>query len=273
MAERRKAPAKQAHADSKKIDDFIAQFDDWRGTCLNELRRIVLNTDPRIVEEWKWETPVWSCNGVVCTGEVYKAAVKTTFAKGASLPDPDGLFTSSLDAKVRRAIDFREHETIDQASLQSLIRAAIAINVDRPAKKKKVKLLTGGNPQIAKGDGDGPVQDYIDAMPDWKSEIGRQIDAIASKALPNVRKAVKWNSPFYGLTGRGWLIGIHCMTKYVKVAFFNGASFHPLPPDESKQKDVRYLNIYEGDSIDEKQMIDWLKQAAKLPGWLTADIQ
>jgi hypothetical protein len=131
----------------------------------------------------------------------------------------------------------------------------------------KPKLLAGGNPQIAKGDGDAPVQAYIAAMPGWKREVGRRLDAVIVRAVPGVRKAVKWNSPFYGMEGRGWFLGIHCYTKYVKVAFFRGAALRPVPPGESKQKEVRYLDIREGDEVDEAQLADWVKQASHLPGW------
>jgi hypothetical protein len=134
---------------------------------------------------------------------------------------------------------------------------------------KDVVLLSGGNPQIAKGDGDAPVQAYIAAMPGWQSAVGKRLDDLIEKALPAVTKAVKWNSPFYGTPGRGWFLGIHVFAKYVKVAFFQGASLKPLPPGTSKQKDVRYLDIREEDALDEKQFMDWVKQAAALPGWIS----
>ena len=130
----------------------------------------------------------------------------------------------------------------------------------------KVVLLSGGNPQIAKGYGDGPVQAYIAAMPGWKSAVGSVLDALIERAVPGVSKAVKWNSPFYGLEGDGWFLSFHCFTKYLKVAFFRGSSLQPMPPGQSKQKDVRYLDIYENDRIDEEQFIDWVKQASRLPG-------
>ena len=128
-------------------------------------------------------------------------------------------------------------------------------------------LLSGGNPKIAKGDGDAPVQAYIAAMPGWKRDVGRRLDALIQRAAPDVRKAVKWNSPFYGIEGRGWFLSFHCFTKYVKVGFFRGASLRPPPPGESKQEDVRYLDIHEDDTLDEAQFERWVKQASKLPGW------
>ena len=132
---------------------------------------------------------------------------------------------------------------------------------------KKIVYLSGGNPQIAKADGDAPVQAYIAAMPGWKRDVGKRLDAIIERNAPNVRKAVKWNSPFYGIKGRGWFLSFHVFTRYVKVSFFSGASLLPLPPGESKQKDVRHLDIHEGE-LDEKQFAKWVKQATALPGWM-----
>ncbi|MDR6289301.1 hypothetical protein E9232_001816 [Inquilinus ginsengisoli] len=146
----------------------------------------------------------------------------------------------------------------------------------KPSKSKPTKgkdpaaakpaLLSGGNPQIAKGTGDAPVQAYIAAMPDWKSDVGRRLDTLITRTIPGVHKAVKWNSPLYGLEGQGWFLGIHCFTNYVKVAFFRGASLHPVPPGQSKQKEVRYLDIREDDPFDEAQIAAWVKQASELPG-------
>ena len=145
-------------------------------------------------------------------------------------------------------------------------KTATKQRVKKMSTDEKPRLLSGGNPQIAKGDGDAVVQTYIAAMPGWKRDVGRRIDAIIAKTIPGVVKAVKWNTPFYGVEGEGWFLGFHCVTKYVKVAFFRGVSLKPLPPVESKQKDVRYFHIFEGDAWDEKQFADWVKQASKLPG-------
>jgi len=128
-------------------------------------------------------------------------------------------------------------------------------------------LLSGGNPQIAKADGDAPVQAYIAAMPGWKSDVGRRLDSVVARTVPDARKAVRWNSPFYGMEGQGWFLNFHCFAKYVKVAFFSGTSLDPLPPGESKDENVRYLNIYEDDPFDEQQFAAWVKQASQLPGW------
>jgi hypothetical protein len=130
----------------------------------------------------------------------------------------------------------------------------------------KPTLLSGGNPQIAKGYGDAPVQAYIAAMPGWKRDVGRRIDALIVGAVPDVRKAVKWNSPLYGREGQGWFLGVHVFTKYVKVAFFRGASLRPVPPGPSKQADVRYLDIRENEPLDEARFVYWVKQASELPG-------
>lgn len=134
------------------------------------------------------------------------------------------------------------------------------------ARSSEAVLLAGGNPQIAKGYGDGPVQAYIAAMPGWKSEVGRRLDGLIERAVPGVRKAVKWNSPLYGMEDGCWFLGIHCMTKYVKVAFFRGADLQPVPPVASKQPHVRYFHIHEADRLDEARISDWVRQASRLPG-------
>jgi hypothetical protein len=147
-----------------------------------------------------------------------------------------------------------------------LAKKAVATKRKRPSAAAKPTLLAGGNPQIAKADGDAPVQAYIAAMPGWKRDVGRRLDALIVRTVPGVRKAVKWNSPLYGIEGQGWFLGFHCFTKYVKVAFFRGASLRPVPPGESRQKDVRYLDIHEDDQLDEAQLAAWVKQASQLPG-------
>ena len=144
-----------------------------------------------------------------------------------------------------------------------------ALNTARKLRSRQIvtpALLSGGNPQIAKADGDAPVQAYIAAMPGWKRDVGRGLDALIVRTVPGVRKAVKWNSPLYGVEGQGWFLGIHVFAKYVKVAFFRGASLRPVPPGESKQKEVRYLDIHEDDEFDEAQIAAWVKQASLLPG-------
>lgn len=129
-------------------------------------------------------------------------------------------------------------------------------------------LLSGGNPQIAKGDGEEPVAAYIAAMPGWKSDAGRRLDALIVRTVPDVRKAVKWNSPLYGMEGRGFFLGVHCFTRYIKVAFFHGAALDPPPPVVSKDKNTRYFHIHEHDEVDEVLLADWIRQASELPGWV-----
>jgi hypothetical protein len=274
---------------------------DWRAEILAEVRRIVHEADPDIVEERKWVkptnpqgAPVWSRSGIVCTGETYKEVVKLTFARGASLEDPQQLFNSSLDGNARRAIDLREGDTLDVKALKALIQAAVTENLrssapkskspakpgakaksgargvkpNKAAEGEKVVLLSGGNPQIAKWEGDAPVQAYLAAMPGWKSNLGKRLDAIVTRNVPNVRKAVKWNSPFYGIEGQGWFLSFHVFTRYVKVTFFNGKSLNPIPPGGTpKSKDTRWIDIHEDEELDEAQFATWVKRAAALPGW------
>ena len=127
-------------------------------------------------------------------------------------------------------------------------------------------LLAGGNPQIAKADGDAPVQAYIAAMPGWKSDVGRRLDDLIERTVPGVRKAVRWNSPFYGVEGQGWFASTHVLTRCVKVTFFNGASLEPVPPGSGKDPEARWINVHEGE-FDADQMETWIRQSAALPGW------
>ena len=267
----------------------------WQEETLARVRALILEADPGMIEERKWRkpsnamagVPVWSHDGIVCTGESYKNAVKLTFARGASLPDPKRLFNSSLEGNTRRAIDIHEGETIDARAFKALVKAAVVQNAPtaKPRAKagtkagakagaktapkagsKKVVLLSGGNPQIAKAEGDAAVQAYIAAMPGWKRDVGKRLDALIVRTVPSVRKAVKWNSPFYGIEGQGFFLAFHVYTRYVKVTFFKGSSLRPLPPGPSKDKNTRYYDVHE-DELDEAQMARWVKQAAALPGW------
>jgi hypothetical protein len=136
------------------------------------------------------------------------------------------------------------------------------------ARKAGPKLLSGGNPQIAKADGNAPVQAYLAAMPGWKRDVGRRLDALIERTVPAVRKAIKWNSPFYGVEGQGWFLNFHCLTSYIKIAFFRGASLRPVPPGASRHQDVRYLDLREHDELDTAQLATWIRQAAALPGWV-----
>jgi hypothetical protein len=283
-----------ADSPSRRIDRRIQELGGWRGDTLARMRALILAAVPGVVEEWKWNVPVWSMGGILCTGEAYAKVVKLTFARGASLPDPSGRFNSSLEGKTRRAIDIREGETVNAAAFKRLVKAAAALNRESTGKSAgagggrtpvgrmgvarrgasskvatmPVKLLSGGNPQIAKGDGDEPVQAYIAAMPDWKRDVGRRLDALITRSVPGVRKAVRWNSPFYGVEGRGWFVSFHVFTRFVKVTFFNGASLKPPPPGATpKSGEARWIDLLEGDPVDDARMTKWLKQAARLPGW------
>jgi hypothetical protein len=153
----------------------------------------------------------------------------------------------------------------NKTSIKPTKSAAKAATKSKSPAATKPALLSGGNPQIAKAYGDAPVQAYIAAMPGWKSDVGRRLDALIVRAVPGVRKAVKWNSPFYGIEDQSWFVSFHCFTNYIKVTFFRGTSLRPVPPGASKHKEVRYLDIYE-DQLDETQFAAWVKQASQLPG-------
>ncbi|HOU91079.1 MAG TPA: DUF1801 domain-containing protein, partial [Polyangiaceae bacterium] len=195
---------------SRCVDQRIRELRGWRGQTLRRMRALILQAEPEMTEECKWRgTPVWSHQGIVCTGEACAKVVKLTFARGARLPDPEGLFNSSLGGSTRRAIDLREGERIEARAFQALVRAAVALNAARakPARRgagggEAVELLAGQNPRIAKADGDAPVQAYLAAIPGWKRDVARRLDALIERAVPHVRKAVRWNSPFYGVDGR-----------------------------------------------------------------------
>jgi hypothetical protein len=174
--------------------------------------------------------------------------------------------TSKKSAKVGRRVDETAARQVAAKAAKPRKTAPKSPAKSSARKVGKPALLAGGNPQIAKADGDGPVQAYIAAMPGWKRDVVRRLDALIVGAVPGVRKAVKWNSPFYGVEGQGWFLSFHCFTKYVKVAFFRGASLRPVPPGKSKQKEVRYLDIHEDDALDEAQFAAWVKQASQLPG-------
>ena len=168
--------------------------------------------------------------------------------------------TSSRTTRVSRNATAAK-KTVRKSAAKTAPRKAAAAKTDEP------RLLSGGNPQIPKGYGDAPVQAYIAAMPGWKRDVWRRFDALIEKTLPDVRKAVKWNSPLYGAADdEGWFLGVHCFTRYIKLSFFRGTSLKPMPPGESKMVHVRYLDIHEDDTVDEARFVKWLKQASKLPG-------
>ena len=249
---------------SSKIDKKIADLGDWRGERLTEIRKLIHEVAPEVVEEWKWMgSPVWSHNGILAVASTPRNKVKLTFVYGAKLPDPKKLFNATLDGN-KRAIEFCQGDKVDSTAFKALLREAVAYNTDNT--DKEPVLLSGGNPQIPKADGDAPVQAYIAAMPGWKSDLGRSLDDLIVNTVPNVRKAVRWNSPFYGIEGKGWFVSYHVFARYVKATFLNGASLCPIPPGSGKDKDSRWVDIYEGE-LNEEQMATWIRQAADLPGW------
>jgi hypothetical protein len=247
--------------------------------------------------------PVWFLDGNPVVGySKLKGCIRLLFWSGQSFDEPGLAPEGSFKAAEAR---FASAKEIDGDDLKRWLAKAAEIQWDYknivkrkgrleplkipaakngPARNAKKKarpgseprrtgddgpvLLSGGNPQIAKGDGDAVVRAYIEAMPGWKREVGRGLDAIIVRTVPRVRKAVRWNSPFYGVEGRGWFLSWHCITRYVKVAFFRGSSLKPMPPEESKQKEVRYLHIHEGEwaALDRAQLERWIRQAAKLDG-------
>ena len=250
---------------SRKIDEKIAELGDWRGERLGEIRTLIHEADPEAVEEWKWmNSAVWSHDGVVAAAKATKSKVRLTFAHGASLPDPGKLFNANLDAETMRTIDILEGDAIGGAALQALVREAVAYNASQDGAAPV--LLSGGNPQIPKGDGDAPVQAYIAAMPGWKREIGRRLDALIERNVPDVRKAVRWNSPLYGVEGIGFFMNYHVFTRHVRVTFFRGVALEPAPPGKLKDPNSRHIDIHEGE-LNEEQMAAWVRQAAALPGW------
>jgi len=269
-------PAKPSKSSPKK------EAGDWRDTTLDRMRALIHEAVPGITEEQKWKKPtnpegvtLFSHHGMICTCEKYKDKVKLTFAHGAALADPAGLFNAPGTGATRRTIDIHAGEQVDAAKFKALVKAAAALNSgstkekarSKPSKAGPVKLLSGGNPQIAKGDGDAPVKAYIAAAPGWKQEACQGVDALIVRAVPRVKKAVKWNSPFYGIEGQGWFVSYHLFAKYVKINFFFGRKLKSMPPVESKDPNARYLHVVEDGLIDEKQFIAWVKQAAALPGW------
>lgn len=275
---RPKKKSSAAPAASRLIDQRIRDLSGWRGETLARARALILEAIPDVTEEWKWDVPVWSKGGIICTGEAYSKVVKLTFARGASVPDPSQLFNASLGGNTRRAIDLREGEKLDPRAFKALVRAAASTCGARAqprrtktptSEKQEVVLLSGGNPQIAKGDGDAPVRAYIAAMPGWKRGLGERLDALVVRSVPELKKAVKWNSPFYGVEGKGWFLSFHVFTRYVKVTFFAGRSLHPIPPGGTeKSKDARWIDLYEGEPVDEAQLEAWVRQAAARPGWI-----
>ena len=259
---------------SERIDARLAELDDWRGVRLAEFRQLIHEAEPDVAEEWKWRgSPVWEYNGILLVGDAFKNKVKLTFHSGAMLRDAGKVFNAGFDGNKWRTIDSFEGDEIDKTGFKKLVREAVSYNTkQRLAKSKgglvdgKPVLLSGGNPQIPKSEGDGPVQAYIAAIPRWKSDLARRLDEIIVANVPDVRKAMRWNSPFYGVESRGWFVSYHVFSRYVKVTFLNGASLVPVPSGGGKDPDARWVDVYEGE-LNEEQMTEWVRQSAGLPGW------
>ena len=245
---------------STLISKRIADLGDWRGETLGRMRALIKAADPDVVEEWKWTgTPVWSHDGILCTGESYAKVVKLTFPKGASLKDPARLFNASLEGNARRAIDLHEGEDVDASAFKALVRRAVALNGSKARKARKPASLP-------KSDGDAGVRAYIDSLEPWQAALARRVDALVVKHVRGVRKAVRWHCPFYGVEGRGWFLAFAAFQRHVKFSFFKGSALKPVPP-VGGVKDVRSLDLRETDAFDEKRLAFWIKQAASIPGW------
>ena len=258
----------------ERINARIAELDDWRGQRLADFRALIHDAEPDVTEEWQGKgMPSWAYNGVFAVGEAHRDRVKLAFHSGAMLRDANNMFNAGFNGNRSRAIDSFEADEIDASAFKRLVRAAVSYNTKQILSKAKggmldgkPVLLSGGNPQIPKSDGDAPVQTYIAAIPRWKRDLARRLDEIIVGNVPEVRKAMRWNSPFYGVKGQGWFVSYHVFSRYVKVTFLNGASLDPVPPGGGKDPDSRWIDIYER-KLDEDQMTDWVRQSAALPGW------
>ena len=213
--------------------------------------------------------------GVAAVMETWSAGWAVLEATLATLKDADLKRTVTIRGaphSVARALARAvAHLAYHQGQITLISRILVGPSrwktITMPRRGAAAKLLSGGNPQISKGAGDEPVQAYIRAMPGWKRDVGLRMDAIITRTVPEVKKAVKWNSPLYGVEGKGWFLGVHCFAKYVKVAFFKGAELKPPPPVASKDAATRYLHVAETGAFDEKQFADWVRQASRRPGW------
>jgi hypothetical protein len=245
---------------ARTVDDYIKGFPLPVQKKLKIIRKVVKKNAPEASEKIGYGMPSYNYQGVLLYFAAYEGHIGLY-----AMPSAIRHFSKDLEKykTSKGTIQF----SLDKKIPEALITKIVKFRVNENLNKKKPILLFGGNPQIAKAEGNAPVQAYIAAIPGWKRKVGLRIDALIVKAVPDVHKAVKWNSPFYGIEGQGWFLSFHCFAKYIKVAFFRGASLRPPPQGESKHKEVRYLDIHENDKIDEAQFIKWVKQASKLPGW------
>ncbi|MEZ4248155.1 MAG: DUF1801 domain-containing protein [Polyangiales bacterium] len=242
-------------ADPKKLFNNGLDGNKWRAIDLRESDRL----DPKAFEALLREAIAYNTSNSVAKSKGSTAmgrTKKTADAKAVETP-------AKTAAKETKASKTATTKTAAKETKAAKTKAATP-----KAAKKEPKMLSGGNPQIAKGEGDAPVQAYLDALPGWKADAGRAIDAAIVRAVPKVKKAVKWNSPFYGVEGQGWFLSFHAFKSYLKVGFFKGAALKPPPPVESKGDEVRYYHLNEGEALDEKRFVAWVKQAAAIPGWM-----
>ena len=260
------------NAGGKKLTNAkIASLDGWRGKMLTEIRDLVWEADPEVVEEWKpMGYPAWSHTGIYAVATVRDDLVTVSFAHGSKLADPNRLFNNAPNHDTWWSIELHEHDAIDDIGFKGLVEQAVAYNIkNKPSYIKDVAgpiYLSGGNPQIPKGDGDAPVQAYIALMPGWKRKLGTELDQLIEHLVPDVQKAMRWNSPFYGVEGQGWFLSYHVFDKYLKITFLNGTTLNPIPSGGGKDPDSRWINIFEN-AFDADQMSDWIRQSAAVPGW------
>jgi hypothetical protein len=265
---------------SKLIDARIEALGDWRGKTLSRARALIKQADPEVVEEWKWGVPVWSHDGLICTGETYKSAVKLTFAKGASLKDPSGLFNSSLGGNTRRAIDLHEGDKIDAGAFRTLIRAAVILNWS--GVKATSKPRKPGTANKAAADGHAAIEDWIKRWTSKKGSAGgadeemrrivQRVDDLVRRTIPGLHYAIKWRNPFYGLPEQGWIIAVAPYTSHVTVTFFGGADFDPPPPHDPGTPTVeraRYVRLKTLAEAQGPMMRKWIERAGRVPGWVT----
>jgi hypothetical protein len=246
--------------------------------CCTSLERALHDASPLVRRHAVHAIGCQRCKGRPLSIDIVGALIERVLYDSNSRVRRVAVHQLGLQPRDGRVIEVLTHVIADRTDAGLVSRAKHALSLHRATaepndamtmakKPTKPVLLSGGNPQIAKGDGDGPVQAYLAAMPGWKRDLGRRLDRLIVKTVPGVRKAVKWNSPLYGIEGSGWFLGYHCFTKYVKVSFFKGASLTPMPPGTSKQKNVRYLDIYETTDLDAHPLAEWIRQASELPGW------
>jgi hypothetical protein len=268
------------------VGSYIASSGMEARPKLREVRKTMKSALPGAEEGIRWGVPWYKDGGPIAGFAAYKNHVGLVFWLDELQTKVRRLLAEQGYTSGKRTLQIRFDQKVPAAAIRQILKAQAKMSevrskgvrnkrsrasgkarVPPPAKERQAKLLTGGNPQIAKADGEAPVQAYITAMPGWKRDVGRRLDALIVRTVPSVRKAVKWNSPFYGVEGQGWFLAFHVFTRYVKVTFFQGTSLRPVPPGGTGE-DARWIDIRERD-LDEARMATWVQQAAALPGWLS----